>query len=72
MATLCISGALRTTPHEALNAILNLPSLDLAGMERVKSAAIRLRDTGQWKPQFYGHAKILQHDKSIPRIMDLC
>jgi len=55
MAALCISGALRTTPSEALNAILNLPSLDLAGMERAKSAAIRLRDTGQWKAQFYSH-----------------
>jgi len=30
------------------------------------------RDTGQWKAQFYGHAKILQHDKSIPKITDLC
>jgi len=40
-------------------------------MERAKSAAIRLRDTGQWKAQFYGHAKILQHDKSIPKITDL-
>jgi len=47
---------------------LNLPSLDLAGMERATSAAIRLRDTGQWKAQFYGYAKILQHDKSIPKI----
>jgi len=56
MAALCISGALRTTPNEALNAILNLSSLDLAGMDRAKSAAIRLRDTGQWKAQFYGHA----------------
>jgi len=66
MAALCISGARRTTPNKALNAILNLPSLDLAGMERAKSAAIRLRDTGQWKAQFYGHAK------SIPKITDLC
>jgi len=33
------------------------------------SAAIRLRDTGQWKAQFYGHAKVLQHDKSIPKII---
>jgi len=72
MAALCISGALRTTPNEALNAILNLPSLDLAGMERAKSAAIRLRDTGQWKAQIYAHSKILQHDKSIPKITDLC
>jgi len=47
-------------------------ALDLAGMERAKSAAIRLRDTGPWKGQFYGHAKILQHDKSIPKITDLC
>jgi len=31
-------------------------------MERAKSAAILLRDTWQWKAQFYGHAKILQHD----------
>jgi len=52
MAALCISGALRTTPNEALNAILNLPSLDVASMERAKSAAIRLRDTGKWKGKF--------------------
>jgi len=56
MAALCVTGALRATPNEALNAILNLPSLDLAGMEKAKSAAVRLRDTGQWKAQFYGHA----------------
>jgi len=72
MAALCISGDLRTTQNEALNAILNLPSLDLAGMESANSAAIRLRDTGQWKAQFYGHAKILQHDKSIPKKTDHC
>jgi len=71
MPALCISGALRTTPNEALNEILNLPSLDLAGSERAKSAAIRLRDIGQCKAQFYGHAKILQHDKSIPKKTDL-
>jgi len=50
MAALFISGALRTTPNEALNAILNPPSLDLAGMERAKTAAIRLRDTGLENP----------------------
>jgi len=33
MAALCISGALRITRNESLNAILNLPSLNLAGME---------------------------------------
>jgi len=41
-------------------------------MERAKSAAIRLRDTGKWKAQFYGHTKVLQHDKSIPKKTDLC
>jgi len=66
------STALRTTPNEALNAILNLPSLDLAGMERAKSPATRLRDTGQWKVQFYGRTKIIQHEKSIPKKTDLC
>jgi len=40
-------------------------------MERTKSAAFRLRDAGQWKAQFYGHAKICKHDKSIPKITDL-
>jgi len=51
---------------------MNLPTLDLAGMERSKSAAIRLRDTGQCKAQFYDHAKILQHNTSISKITDLC
>jgi len=37
---LCSSGALGTTPNEAQKAIVNLPSLDLAGMERAKSVAI--------------------------------
>jgi len=41
-------------------------------MERAKSAANRLGDTGQWKAQTYGHAKLLQNDKSIPKITDLC
>jgi len=41
-------------------------------MERAKSAAVRLRETRQWRAQFYGPAKILQHDKSIPKITDLC
>jgi len=45
--------------------------VDLAGMERAISAAIRLKATGQWKAQFYGHAKIL-HDRSISKITDLC
>jgi len=60
------------TPNEALNAILNLLSLEIAGMERAKSAAILLGDIGQRKAQFYGHSKILQHDKSIRKITDLC
>jgi len=34
MIALRISGALQTTTNEALNAILNLPSLALAGMEK--------------------------------------
>jgi len=42
-------------------------------MERAKSELyIRLRDAGQWKAQFYGHDKIHQHDKSIPKKADLC
>jgi len=71
MAALCVSGALRITRNEALNAILNLLSLNLAGMERAISVAIRLRDTGQSKAQLYGHAKNHQHYKSIPKKSDL-
>jgi len=57
MEALCISGALLTTPNEALNAILNVLSLDLAGMTRANSTAIRLRNTGQWKAQFLTSVK---------------
>jgi len=60
MEALCISETtLRTTPNEALNAILNLPSLNLAGMERVRSAAIRLRTPGSGKPKFMAMLKFL-------------
>jgi len=62
LAALCISGALLATPNEALNAILNIPSLDLEGMERAKSAAIRLRDTGDRKAQFY---EPTGHDRQV-------
>jgi len=44
MAALCISGALRTTPNEALNAILSLPSLDLAGIESHSTAGYRVME----------------------------
>jgi len=47
------SGALRTTPNEALNAILNLPSLDLAGMERASYSTEEHRAV---ESQFYGYA----------------
>jgi len=41
-------------------------------MERAKIAAVRMRDLGQWKPQIYGHARILQQDTMIPPSTDLC
>jgi len=62
----------RPSLNRALNAILNLLILDLADMERAESAATRLRDTGQWKVQIYGHVEILKHDKSIPKKPNLC
>lgn len=39
----CISGAIRSTPNGALNAILSIPNPTLAGIEEAKVASMRLR-----------------------------
>ncbi|EDW36718.1 GL18077 [Drosophila persimilis] len=65
-AALCISGALRTTPNDPLNAMLCLQSLDLAGKERAEMAAIRLRDSDQVVPQQMGHSSILNNNNIVP------
>jgi len=46
MAELCITGALRSTPTDALDAILNIRTLTQTGAERATMTAIRLRDSG--------------------------
>jgi len=57
MAALCISGALRITPKEALNAILNLHSLDKHEMVEIGSHLTE------------GSGR---HDKSISKKTELC
>ncbi|XP_043062752.1 uncharacterized protein LOC122319487 [Drosophila yakuba] len=69
-AALCISSALRTTPNEALNVILNPPSPELAGMEQAKVAAIRLRDTKQWNTQEASNLCILKVIQIVPSRTD--
>ncbi|XP_041449660.1 LOW QUALITY PROTEIN: uncharacterized protein LOC121404391, partial [Drosophila obscura] len=71
-AALCISGALSTTPTDALNAILCLQSLDLAGKEQAEIAAIPLRDSDQWVSHHTGHASILNGNKIVPTKTDYC
>jgi len=46
MAELCITGALRSTPSDALDAILNIRTLKQESVEREIMTAIRLRDSG--------------------------
>ncbi|XP_043072259.1 uncharacterized protein LOC122322860 [Drosophila grimshawi] len=72
MAELCISGALRTTPSEALDAILDIPCLERQGMENATLTAIRLRESLAWTTQSTGHASILEGKPTIPSKTDYC
>ncbi|XP_032308659.1 uncharacterized protein LOC116655234 [Drosophila ananassae] len=61
-AAICICAVLRSTPNEALNAILSIPNPGLAGIELAKEAAIRLRKTQQWSTLNKGQSTILLND----------
>ena len=69
-AELCITGALRTTPTEALNTMLHLPPLDLMAREGATIAALRLRESGLIKSSG-GHARVL-NSATIPTTTDFC
>ncbi|KAM8708087.1 hypothetical protein ACLKA7_015114 [Drosophila subpalustris] len=72
MAELCITGALNTTPSEALDAITNLPPINQISLEISTLAAIRLRDTLYWGAYHSGHSSILNGRNSIPSKTDYC
>ena len=66
-ASILITGALRSTPQAALNAILNLQPLDILIKFQAARCALRLRETDALKSLNYGHASIL----NITPIYDL-
>ena len=59
--TACIltTGALSTSPTEALNVLTHLLPLDLHIKTIATCSAVRLRDIGSWTTRPYGHSKIL-------------
>ncbi|KAM8702395.1 hypothetical protein ACLKA7_007726 [Drosophila subpalustris] len=72
MAEICITGALNTTPAEALDAILNITSIKQLSEEISTLSAIRLRDTNLWNEHPSGHSSILLNKNNIPPKTDYC
>jgi ribonuclease HI len=68
MASLSITGALRSTPSHGLNILLHLLPLDILGKQLAKISAIRLRSTSQWKGGDYGHSEILPTESAPLRV----
>jgi ribonuclease HI len=59
VATLGITGAMRTTPTISLDAILNLPPLDIYFLKDAANTAFRLLKDHEFKPGDYrGHLRI--------------
>ncbi len=58
-ACLGITGSMRTTPTDALFALLGIPKSADFSKSVAASAAIRLSSTGQWVAKPYGHSNIL-------------
>ncbi|KAL7725890.1 hypothetical protein ACLKA6_000657 [Drosophila palustris] len=72
MAEICITGALNTTPGEALDAILNITPIQQLSEEISTLSAIRLRDTNLWNEHPSGHSSILLNKNNIPPKTDYC
>lgn len=65
-ACIGVTGALRTSPSEALNTVLHLVPIDLHIMAISACGAVRLGAYGCWKSRTYGHARILG---SLPPVL---
>ncbi|KAM8702706.1 hypothetical protein ACLKA7_000836 [Drosophila subpalustris] len=72
MAEICITGALNTTPNDALDAILNFPPIQLTSQAVATLAAIRIRDTDNWGDFHSGHSLILKENAIVPPKTDCC
>ena len=69
VASLCISGALRSTSTQALEILFHLIPLDILAKQIAASTAIRLKSTSLWTCNNIGHSTILSN-KIIPNNTD--
>ena len=58
LANLAITGAMSTTPNDALNTLLGLPKLSDFIKGQARMSAYRLEQSGCWKQKACGHSKI--------------
>ncbi|XP_063990366.1 uncharacterized protein LOC135169352 [Diachasmimorpha longicaudata] len=69
LAMLGITGALRTTPSSALEALLFMQPPHLIIREEATKAAARLRLQGTWKGARNGHASVLRADGELEGLL---
>ncbi|XP_063975045.1 uncharacterized protein LOC135161427 [Diachasmimorpha longicaudata] len=69
LAMLGITGALRTTPSSALEALLFMQPPHLIIREEAIKAAARLRLQGTWKGARNGHASVLRADGELKGLL---
>ena len=69
-ASICISGALRTTPSQALNIILHLLPTDLYCKQMAAKSALRLREASLLVACNKGHSRILRKFPVLPITTD--
>ena len=72
MAEICITGALNTTPNDALDVILNFPPIQQTSQAVATLAAIRIRDTNNWGDFHSGHSLILKENAIFSPKTDCC
>ncbi|XP_058978632.1 uncharacterized protein LOC109613882 [Musca domestica] len=65
VASLLITGAVRSTPQSALDTLLNLKPLGLFVEELAARCALRLNELGQWRSQPFGHSVILKYVENV-------
>ena len=71
-ATIAITGALRTTPSDALDVLLYLPPVDLFAQELAANCAVRLRAISLFKCLQEGHSTILVRAGCPNLTLDYC
>ena len=60
LASLGVTGAVRSTPQEGLNMILHLKPMQIHTKGMAAKTALRLREAGSWQTTKSGHATVLQ------------